>query len=71
MLFENKVQRRIFGPKMREKLQSAGEDHNNVHSPLNTIRRIQSRKMYCGGGERVSQIEGEECMQNFNLKIQS
>jgi hypothetical protein len=53
MLFENKVQRRIFGPKRgevagrRRKLRN--EDHDNLYSPLNTFRMIQLRKLYCEG----------------------
>lgn len=74
MLFENKVQRRIFGFKRgevagrRRKLRN--EDRNNLLYPLNTIRMIQSRKMCCGGA-CISQREGEKCMQIFNQKIQS
>jgi hypothetical protein len=68
---ENRVLRRIFGPKRDDvtgdwrKLHN--EDINNLHSSTNTIRMIKSRRIrwiehvaLMGGGEGQKERDGEK-----------
>jgi hypothetical protein len=63
-VFENRVLRRIFGPKRDEvtgewrKLRS--EELHILYSSPNIIRQIKSRRMRWAGGE--------ECVQGFDGK---
>ena len=65
-VFENRVLRRVFGPKRDEvtgewrKLHN--EEHNDLYSSTNIIPVIQSRRM--GWTRHVARM-GERCMQVF------
>jgi hypothetical protein len=68
-VFENRVLRRVFGPKRDEvrgewrKLHS--EELHNLYSSQNIIRQIKSRRMRWAG--HVARM-GEECVQGFGGK---
>jgi hypothetical protein len=61
-VFENRVLRRIFGPKRDEvtgewrKLHN--EELNNLYSLLNIIRVIKSRMRWAGHSARMGEIKG-------------
>ena len=68
-MFENKVLRRVFGPKRDEVTEEWRKLHNEERSDLyslpNIVRVVKSRRMggACGaygGGERCAQGSGEE-----------
>jgi hypothetical protein len=52
-VFENRVLRRIFGPKwddiMGERRKLHNEEHHNVYSSPDIIRQIKSRRMRWAG----------------------
>jgi hypothetical protein len=52
-VFENRVLRRIFGPKRNEVTRDWGKLHNaelhNLYSSPNIIRMLKSRRMRCAG----------------------
>jgi hypothetical protein len=71
-VFENRVLRRIFGPK-REEDGSCTKLHNDelhsLYSSLNIVRMIKSRRMRWEG--RVAGIgEGKRCLQGFGWEAQ-
>ena len=68
MVFENRVLRRIFGPKrdevMGEWRKLHNEELNDLYSSPNIVRVIKSRRMSWAG--HVAHIGGEEgCVQCF------
>ena len=68
MMFENRVLRRIFGPKRDEVKREWGklynEDFNDIYSSQNVIRVIKSRRMRWVG--HVARMGREErCIQEF------
>jgi hypothetical protein len=71
-IFENRVLRRIFGPKREEdglwrKLHN--DELHNLYSSLNIVRVIKSRKMMWEG--HVAHMgEGERCLQDFGWEAQ-
>jgi hypothetical protein len=67
-VFENRVLRRIFGPK-REEVESGwrrlhNEGHNNLYASPNTIRVIKSRRMGVTGHIARMDVD-EKCTQNL------
>jgi hypothetical protein len=66
-VFENRVLRRIFGPK-REEDGSWRKLHNDelysLYSSPNIVRVIKSRRMKWGG-TRGTHERGERCLQSF------
>jgi hypothetical protein len=68
-VFENRVLRRIFGPKRDEVTgewrKSHNEELNILYSSPNIIRQIKSRRMRWAG--HVARM-GEECVQGFDGK---
>jgi hypothetical protein len=68
-VFENRVLRRIFGPKRDEVTGECTKLHNeelhNLYSSPDIIRQIKSRKMRCAG--HVARM-GEECVQGSDGK---
>ena len=75
-LFENRVLRRLFGPKRNEVTGERrglhNEELNNVYSSTNIIRVIKSRKMGKGGhvacmGDRRGFV-GEKCAKESSWK---
>jgi hypothetical protein len=71
-VFENRVLRRIFGPK-RDKATGEwrrlhNEELNDLYSSPNIIRVIKSRRMRCAG--HVARKGGKErCIQDFGGEI--
>jgi hypothetical protein len=68
-VFENRVPRRIFGPK-RDKVTGEwrkllNEEFHILHSSPNIIRQIKSRRLRWVG--HVARV-GEECVQGFDGK---
>jgi len=67
-VFENRVLRRIFGPKWDEvtgewkKLHN--EELNNLYTSPNIVRVTKSRRMRWAG--RVARMGGESCVQGFD-----
>jgi hypothetical protein len=65
-VFENRVLRRIFGPK-REEDESCRKLHNdelhNLHSSLNIVRVFKSRRVRWAG--RGTHGGEERCLQGF------
>jgi hypothetical protein len=68
-VFENRVLRRIFGPKRDEMTGEWRKVHKDdlhiLYSSPNIIRQIKSRRMRWAG--HVTRI-GEECVQGFDGK---
>jgi hypothetical protein len=68
-VFENRVLRRIFGPKSDEVTGEWRKLHNeelhNLYSSPNIIRQIKSRSLRWAG--HVARM-GEECVQDFDGK---
>jgi hypothetical protein len=68
-VFENRVLRRIFGPKKFEVTGEWRKLHNkellNLYSSPDIIRQIKSRRMRWAG--HVARM-GEECVQGFDRK---
>jgi len=65
-IFENRVLRRIFGPKRDEVTQEWRNLHNeelkDLHSSPNIVRVIKSRRMrWTGHVARMAERRGEEC----------
>jgi hypothetical protein len=63
-VFENRVLRRIFGPKRGEMTgdwrKLLNEEHHNLYSSPNIIRMIKSMRMRWAG--HVARMGEEECM---------
>jgi hypothetical protein len=70
-VFENRVLRRIFGPKRDEVTGELRKLHNeelhNLHSSPDIIRKIKLRRMR-GGGACGTHGRGEESVQGFGGK---
>jgi hypothetical protein len=68
-VFENKVLRRIFGPKRDEVTGEWRKSHNEelhiLYSSPNIIRQIKSRRMRWAG--HVARM-GEDCVRGFDGK---
>jgi hypothetical protein len=68
-VFENRVLRRIFGPKRDDVTGEWGKLHNEelhiLYSSPNIIRQIKSRRMRWAGHVACM---GEECVQGFDGK---
>jgi hypothetical protein len=68
--FENRVLRRIFGPKRNEVTGDWRKLHNEelriLYSSPNIIRQVKSRRMRWA--RRGMHARGEECMQGFDGK---
>jgi hypothetical protein len=70
-VFENRVLRKIFGPK-REEDRSSRKLHNDelhsLYSSPNVVRVIKSRRMrWSGHGAHMG--GGERCSQNFGWEV--
>jgi hypothetical protein len=69
-VFENRVLRRIFGPKREEVAGGWGRLHNeelhNLYASPNIIRVIKSRRMRWAG--YVAWMRDEKCIQYFGCK---
>ena len=69
-LFENKLLRRIFGPRKDEVTGEWGklpnEELNNLYS-RNVVRMIKTRRMRWAG--HVARMEGERRVQGFGGEI--
>ena len=70
-VFENRVPRRIFGPKSDgvtgEWRKLHNEELNGLHSSPNIIQVIKSRRMRWAG--HVACMEGQEmCIQGFGME---
>jgi hypothetical protein len=70
-VFENRVLRRIFGPKREEVAgdwrRLHNEDLHDLYASLYIIRVIKSRKMRWAG-RVVRMVRDEKCIQNFDLE---
>jgi hypothetical protein len=70
-VFENRVLRRMFGPKRDEVTGEWRKLHNeelhNLYSSADTIRQVKSRRMRWAG--HVARM-GEESVQGFGGKVQ-
>jgi hypothetical protein len=70
--FENRVLRRIFGPKRDEVTGGWGKLHNeepyNLYSSPSTIRMIKSRKMRWTGHVARMRWGEEECIEDMGGK---
>jgi hypothetical protein len=70
-LFENRVLRRIFGPKRDKVTGGRRKLHNkklhNLYSPSNIIRMVKSKRMRWTW--RVARIGEEECIQDIGGKV--
>jgi hypothetical protein len=64
-VFENRVLRRIFGPKRDEVMEEwrklHSEELHNLYSSLDIIKQIKSRRMQCAG-HAACMGEGEKCL---------
>jgi hypothetical protein len=73
-VFENRVLRRVFGPKRDEVTGECGmlhsEKHHNLYSCPNIIRKIKSRRMR-GGGAWGTFGRGEKSEQGLGGKDHS
>jgi len=69
-LFENRVLRRIVGPK-RGEVAGSWKQHNeelhDLYTSSNIIRAIRSRMMSWAGHGKCGRVE--TCVQNFGWKI--
>jgi hypothetical protein len=67
-VFENRVLRRIFGPKRDEATgewrRLHNEELNNLYSSLDIVRAIKSRRMRWA--EHVARMGKERCVQDFS-----
>jgi hypothetical protein len=68
---ENRLLRRIFGPKRDEVTGGWINLHNeglhNLHSSSNVIRMINSRRIKCG--RHVTRMGEDKCIQSFGGKV--
>jgi len=71
-VFENRVLRRIFGPKRDETTGEWRKLHNEElhisYSSSNIIRQVKSRRMRWADMWHVWERRGEECVQDFDRK---
>jgi hypothetical protein len=69
-VFENRVLRRIFGPKMDEAIggwiKLYNEELHNLYSSPSIIRMMKSRRMRWAG--HVARMGEEKCIQSFGGK---
>jgi hypothetical protein len=73
-VFENRVLRRIFGPKSAELTGERRKLHNeklhNLYSSPDIIRQIRSRRMrWAGMWHAWERSRGEESVQSFGGKV--
>ena len=70
-MFENRVLRRVFGPKRDEVTGEwrilHNEELNNLYSSPNIVRVIKSKRMRWAG--HVARMGGESCVQGFGGEI--
>jgi hypothetical protein len=72
-VFENRILRRIFGPKRDEMIGEWRKLHNkelhNLYSSPDIIRKVKSRRMRWAG--HMACMGGEKSVQGFGGKAQS
>jgi hypothetical protein len=73
-VFENRVLRRIFGPKREEdgsRRKLHNDEHHSLYSSLNIVRVIKSRRMrWAGHVARMGEGEGEVFTEDLDSYLQ-